>query len=666
MGVRVETLCGATLWIARHGGRPSPPLPPRAWAPLSATPSSSTLSLGAGVSFYPGAPLSFGCEVVWVPSTSLLSISTLGSTCSPEDVEAAGLQHLGRTPSFKELRNALRCRLAQKISNKEEVLTILGGDFNYVTDASDRRCTSSATSSGGRDGREETHWGRAIEVPHGLHELHQPEMTYSSPNARSRLDRIYCNQSTVENFDRKMVCAALEWHRELSRHRAISFRRTLPKRSVDEDAPLPEHVLDNPEWPHRVALAWQDLLAAEADPSSLRTLVCLKKAMRTAARNLSYSAAPSDGPASSEDRLGVTMKFLRCSEGGFATGVSQCILRYPLLKDLVDNPYAFDSNHGRRLRLVRLHAIELAKDHAMDELNKLHDDLKELSEEQAMRRRQRNQRLLTRLAPGRTCSNFALADRHGHVCTDPEHIAGVLREHWSEVFKRKDTDSELRNRWLAEEARQGDPDVLRHVPQADVPFEMFEKAIRLTSNSSPGPDGLPFKAWRKLGRFAAVALYDAFVTISGPDGQRILEEDWDSFNESNMVFLPKKASGRTEDGSDIFTPNNMRPLNITNTDNRIMCSAMRLHIEPSIAPGVSMAQRGFIKGRSMLSNIVDIEEAMLSSSLTQSSAAAVFFDFEAAFPSVSQEFLLEVLAARGWPPWRTRFSGLFIGRTGAT
>ncbi|CAK0834700.1 unnamed protein product [Prorocentrum cordatum] len=264
---------------------------------------------------------------------------------------------------------------------------------------------------------------------------------------------------------------------------------------------------------------------------------------------------------------------------------------------------------------IALHAIELAKDHAMDELNKLHDDLNELSEEQAMRRRQRNHRLLTRLAPGRNCSNFALAHRLGHVCTDPEHIAGVLCEHWSEVFKRKDTDSELRNRWLAEEARHGDPDMLRHVPQADVPFEMFEKAIRLTSNNSPGPDGILFKAWRKLGRFAAVALYDAFVTISGPDGQRILEEDWDSFNESSMVFLAKKASGRTEDGSDIFTPNNMCPLNITNTDNRIICSAIRLHIELAIAPGVSMAQRGFIKGRSMLSNIVDIEEAMLSNVL---------------------------------------------------
>ena len=65
------------------------------------------------------------------------------------------------------------------------------------------------------------------------------------------------------------------------------------------------------------------------------------------------------------------MKFLRASESDNAGGISQCIERYPLLKDLVHNPYDFDSNPGHRLRLVRRHAVELAKDHAVDELNKL-------------------------------------------------------------------------------------------------------------------------------------------------------------------------------------------------------------------------------------------------------------------------------------------------------
>ena len=78
----------------------------------------------------------------------------------------------------------------------------------------------------------------------------------------------------------------------------------------------------------------------------------------------------------------------------------------------------------------------------------------------------------------------------------------------------------------------------------------------------------------------------------------------------------------------------MRPLTITNTDNRILCSAIHLHIEPIVAPGISRAQRGFLQGRSMLANVVDVDEAMLQAALSERDPAAVFFDFEAAFPSV--------------------------------
>ena len=37
---------------------------------------------------------------------------------------------------------------------------------------------------------------------------------------------------------------------------------------------------------------------------------------------------------------------------------------------------------------------------------------------------------------------------------------------------------------------------------------------------------------------------------------------------------------------------------------------------------------------------------------------AVFLDFEAAFPSISQHFIQAVLASRGWPPWFRHFIGV--------
>eukprot|EP00959_Pyramimonas_sp_CCMP1952_P247109 5165135-Pyramimonas_sp.AAC.1 len=52
---------------------------------------------------------------------------------------------------------------------------------------------------------------------------------------------------------------------------------------------------------------------------------------------------------------------------------------------------------------------------------------------------------------------------------------------------------------------------------------------------------------------------------------------------------------------------------------------------------------------------MEIEEAMLHHSLVYEDSEVVFFDFEAAFPSVSREFLIAVISARGWPTWCTCF-----------
>ena len=123
--------------------------------------------------------------------------------------------------------------------------------------------------------------------------------------------------------------------------------------------------------------------------------------MRSAARSLNFTLGAAADACALEDGRGATMKILRSSERGSATGVGQCILWHPIFKDLVDKPYDFTSNLGRRLRLVRQHAVDLARSHAIDELSQMHNDLRDLTLDKASRLRQRNHRLLTRLAPGR-------------------------------------------------------------------------------------------------------------------------------------------------------------------------------------------------------------------------------------------------------------------------
>ncbi|CAK0851716.1 unnamed protein product [Prorocentrum cordatum] len=476
-----------------------------------------------------------------------------GAAMAQHDIDAAGLLHLHRAPTAAELREALRRRLAQQITHQDAALTILGGDFNYVAEVADRRCATTAVATGGRDRGEQASWQRQLALPHGLHELHQPDMSYASPTSRSGDDRLYCKQAATESLDRAMTCVALDWCPKLSRHRAISYRREVPRRTQGDHAPLPDQVIEHPEWPRLVALAWQDLLKDDPGGSSLKQLALLKAAMRRAARSLNYTFGSSADALTHEDKQGMTMKFLRSSERGSATGISQCILRYPVPTDLVDNPYDFSLGHGRRLRLVRQHSVELARSRAIDEFSQLHNDLHDLTPDQAARRRQRNHRLLTRLAPGRGCSHYAVRDHAGHVSTDPSHVTKALEDHWAGVFSRKDTDRRLRQEWLADEAAHFRPADRRHVPGGVAPFECFQQAIAHTKKSSPGPDGIPFRAWQRLGTFAARALYDAFLSMVSPGGLDSMEMDWNDFSESSMVILPKKPTAANSQGLEFFS-----------------------------------------------------------------------------------------------------------------
>ena len=75
------------------------------------------------------------------------------------------------------------------------------------------------------------------------------------------------------------------------------------------------------------------------------------------------------------------------------------------------------------------------------------------------------------------------------------------------------------------------------------------------------------------------------------------------------MFAKIKAVGEGDMAS-VYSPEGVRPLNVTNTDNRLVASSIRVAIEPILGQLVTMEQRGFISGRSMLPNILDVEEAM--------------------------------------------------------
>ena len=379
--------------------------------------------------------------------------------------------------------------------------------------------------------------------------------------------------------------------------------------------------------------------------------------MREVAGNICKDASGWVLAVELEGRLGITMKFLRAIEQGMLGEVAVCLQRYPHLATLVDNPYEIGGNLAMRLGLVREHAVGLARDHALDTLGKAKEAAKDGDQARATRAKQKYSRLLFRLAPGRCSSVKAVRDGDGTYLTESSSIANALRTHWREVFRARGIDEARLQVWLAEDAAERGRRAPSHHNLRGVQLTRrhIRTALSTSNNSAPGPDGLPYAAWRRIGDIAVDTLYEAFRDLCGEDAEGSLTDDYPGFNESLLIFLPKKAVGQTEDGDDVFEPGGVRPLNITKTDNRLLASAVRLVLEPVLGPLITEDQRGFIPGRSMISNLLDVDEAMVIEAARGEGSVAFFFDFAAAFPSIEHTLLHEYFGSLGWPPWILRF-----------
>ena len=557
-----------------------------------------------------------------------------------------------------------RCRmmgdLAAAIAPAREVLSIVLGDFNWVVQKEDRIHRTTANFSGEADRREEQRAQETLWRPSGLYEIQQDEMTHENAKVWSRIDRVYWNADVSSQLDRALECGVLEWVPALSAHRLLVFARRTPERVRPESRPVRPEILSNPRWPVRVAAELQELRQAHARTAEVTPLVdlrLLKLAMRTVADRMSseafeHQASPQQRFGEQHTRLadavGTAIRFVRAAERGNTGVMRRCLADFPRLQGLHPRPLALSGCRGTDLQPYRDLIVELARAHALDELTDLSDNLPHLEQHEAAVRRGRIHRLLRRLSPGRTSCLAAVADAAGRLHTEPSAMAAELRRYWSDVFAQRPVVETELDEWIADDVppRAAPPEApcwalhRRHVQQA----------LDQSPNSAPGPDGLPFQAWRSLGPLAVDVLWTALQRLTDLQEDGDMELFLEVFNSSLLVLLPKGGGTVTPEGSG-HRPEDTRPLNVANTDNRLLANAVRLCVEGPLSEAVSLDQRGFVPGRSMLANVLDVDEAMQHVALSCSRGAAWFFDFKAAFPSVAHKFLLKVLGAAGLPRW---------------
>ena len=124
--------------------------------------------------------------------------------------------------------------------------------------------------------------------------------------------------------------------------------------------------------------------------------------------------------------------------------------------------------------------------------------------------------------------------------------------------------------------------------------EHIVESIRRSHETSPGPDGIPYKAYKKLGSYGVGFLLDVAEDLQEPHaGSAKLA----SFNHAILCCLPKTTSWTDPVLGDIHAAKHTRPLSILNTDNCLIANAYRILLEPVMNKWVSHMQRGFLHGR---------------------------------------------------------------------
>jgi hypothetical protein len=256
-----------------------------------------------------------------------------------------------------------------------------------------------------------------------------------------------------------------------------------------------------------------------------------------------------------DDQLGWTMRFLRAAEEVRISSMQKCAAAYPYLKELAD-PADPNSRCAGKLQGIREHAVSLARSAAMEELQSLHADQYTLDEMQAQSRRESLQIRLKRLTPGRSTCLRAMCTEDGDVTTEPEEMAKILQKHWRQVFSHRTTNTALLQQWLEEvfpdsgngRTTRGLPEESSHLWQ--VRREDVSEAISNAKNTMPGPDRIPYSAWKALGDLAIDTLFEAASALQRPDASDLLrgysedlETDEHEFNIAILCLSPQETDG---------------------------------------------------------------------------------------------------------------------------
>ena len=175
-------------------------------------------------------------------------------------------------------------------------------------------------------------------------------------------------------------------------------------------------------------------------------------------------------------------------------------------------------------------------------------------------------------------------------------------------------------------------------------FEHFCDRLFKRRDTGVGPDMVPDSAWRSSPSCFYETLYAAYLGLLGRD----LPDD--KFNLAFMNFIEKGDGDDDTPSSVIRTPGAVRPISLSNTDNKSMSNAIARPWNQHVVPLLHKAQKGGIRGEQMIDHVLDVEFRALQYALSGNVLSGIAaFDMKTAFPALCRSYIFWVLESMGLP-----------------
>ena len=221
--------------------------------------------------------------------------------------------------------------------------------------------------------------------------------------------------------------------------------------------------------------------------------------------------------------------------------------------------------------------------------------------------------------------------------SDPLVLNSSVSGFWGKVWEKQvggATGGQV-SAYLRDYNKHVNPALLHGVPG----MEYVEDVIRKTQDSCAGPDGIPFSFYRedcKVGGTVSALLHGVLVALAaGKKGPA-------AFNKARLFLIAKTDSLLVQD---------TRPISVTDASNRVVASCLAEAITPALQEFIEASQKGFVPGRVGTEHVHGLCGQFYSSLAKNKQLYLLSLDTARAFDSISHDYIRRLLKHIGLPLW---------------